>query len=354
MEQQVEKTSRFARIMIDEPLRKYLYENEITLDNYRQHESELKKRFPDEESYQAFIRAYLTNSGILSYRQFLKVPQRIDLFLHPRYIQQKPHIHDFFEIKYLLKGSGTVHIASDLIFLKESDLCLISPYVPHSSEIYSDDAVMLNIVLPAEHLKDLLPRVMSFPNPFQRFLSPDASLAADPPFLYCGTKHDSAINTLVTSMLDYYSDPKTRTISGNLMTEAALEQIFLRVLAIHLPEEKKEDQFSQDNQTLSAMTAYIREHLQNVSLSNVSELLHFSPSYTSRMIKKKTGYTFQMLLLILRMEKAAELLKKTDWPVEQIAAEVGLSGKTNFYRQFKIFYGMTPSMFRTEEETASN
>ena len=56
-----------------------------------------------------------------------------------------------------------------------------------------------------------------------------------------------------------------------------------------------------------------------------------------------------MLLLILRMEKATELLKGTNWPIDQIAAEVGLSGKTNFYRQFKNFYGMSPAMFRAEK-----
>ena len=349
MERFEQSPSRFTRIFIDEPLRKFLYENEITLDNYQQHTSELKKLFPDEAGYQAFIRAYLDNAGILSYRQFLKPPQKIDLFLHPRYIQQKPHIHDFYEIKYLLKGSGTVHIASELIFLKESDLCLISPYVPHSSEIYSDDAVMINLVLPSEHLQSLLPRVLSYSNPLERYFSADSTLSANQHFLCCSTRHDVAIEALISSMLDYYSDQKNRTVSGNLMTEAALEQVFLRILALYLPEEEKEEILSHDKQVLSSITAYIREHLQDVSLSDISELLHFSPAYTSRIIKKKTGYTFQMLLLILRMEKAAELLKKTDWPVEQIAAEVGLSGKTNFYRQFKTFYGMNPAVFRLSE-----
>ena len=53
-----------------------------------------------------------------------------------------------------------------------------------------------------------------------------------------------------------------------------------------------------------------------------------------------------MLLLILRMEQAAKLLKETDWPVDQIANEVGMSGKTNFYKQFRSFYGMSPAEFR--------
>ena len=289
MEQFEEHPSRFAQIFIDEPLRKFLYENEITSDNYQQHETALRKLFPDEEHYLEFTRAYLGNTGIISYRQFLKPPQKIDLFLHPRYIQQKPHIHDFYEIKYLLKGSGTVHIASDLIFLKESELCLISPYVPHSSEIYSDDAVMVNLVLPSEHLQHLLPRVLSYSNPLERYFSGDSSLSANQHFLCCSTRHDAAIEALISSMLDYYSDQKNRTVSGNLMTEAALEQVFLRILALYLPEEEKEKILSHDKQVLSDITAYIREHLQDVSLSDISELLHFSPAYTSRMIKKKTG-----------------------------------------------------------------
>ena len=340
--------SRFDQIFIDEPLRKFLYENEITLDNYLSHQEELKNLFPDENSYQAFLHSYLSSSGIISYRQFLKEPQKIDLFLHPRYIQQRPHIHDFYEIKYLLNGSGTVHIGSELIFLKESDLCLISPYVPHSSEIYSDDAVMVNLVLPAEHLQALLPHVMSYPNTFQRYFSSDQALSAEQRFLHCSTKQDPEISRLFRSLLDYYSKKKGRAVPGNLLTETFFEQIFLYVLSLQPTEEEKQRGRIAGEKTLETMTGYIREHLQDVSLSDIAALLHFSAPYTSRLIRKKTGYTFQMLLLILRMEKAAELLKGTNWPVDQIAAEVGLSGKTNFYRQFKNFYGMSPAMFRAE------
>ena len=342
--------SRFDQIFIDEPLRKFLYENEITLDNYLSHQEELKKLFPDENSYQTFLHAYLSSSGIISYRQFLKDPQKIDLFLHPRYIQQRPHIHDFYEIKYLLKGSGTVHIASELIFLKESDLCLISPYVPHSSEIYSDDTVMINLVLPEEHLHALLPHVMSYPNIFQQYFSSDQSLSSERRFLYCSTKQDPEICRLIQTLLDYYSDKKGRTVPGNLLTETFFEQIFLYILSLQLSEQEKQRDHIVGDQTLETMTSYIREHLQDVSLADVAAFLHFSAPYTSKLIRKKTGYTFQMLLLILRMEKAAELLKRTDWPVDQIAAEVGLSGKTNFYRQFKNLYGMSPAIFRAEEQ----
>ena len=186
--------SRFDQIFIDEPLRKFLYENEITLDNYLSHQEELKKLFPDENSYQAFLHSYLSSSGIISYRQFLK----------------------------------------------ESDLCLISPYVPHSSEIYSDDAVMVNLVLPAEHLQALLPHVMSYPNTFQRYFSSDQALSAEQRFLHCSTKQDPEISRLFRSLLDYYSKKKGRTVPGNLLTETFFEQIFLYVLSLQPTEEEKQ------------------------------------------------------------------------------------------------------------------
>ena len=338
--------SRFEKIFLDEPLRKYLYENNITAENYLSHQESLKALFPDEESFRAFIGAYLTKTGMLSYHQFLRAPQKIDLFLHPRYIQQDLHIHDFYEIKYLLQGSGTVHIASDIIFLKQSDFCLISPYVPHSSEVYTDDAIMINIVLPSEHLSSILPRVLGFSNIFRDYSSQEQAFSGDRRFLSLSTKDNPEIRQSIQSMLDYYSAPSGRSMPGYLMTEAALEQVFLRILSLQTMEKEKGENLREVHPSLDFVTGYIRDHLQNVSLADVAALLHFSEPYTSRYLKKKTGYTFQMLLLILRMEQTAKLLKETDWSVDQIAAEVGMSGRTNFYKQFRSFYGMSPAEFR--------
>ena len=148
-------------------------------------------------------------------------------------------------------------------------------------------------------------------------------------------------------MLDYYSAPSGRSVPGYLMTEAALEQVFLRILSLQPMEKEKGENLREVHPSLDFVTGYIRDHLQNVSLADVAALLHFSEPYTSRYLKKKTGYTFQMLLLILRMEQTAKLLKETDWSVDQIAAEVGMSGRTNFYKQFRSFYGMSPAEFRT-------
>lgn len=66
---------------------------------------------------------------------------------------------------------------------------------------------------------------------------------------------------------------------------------------------------------------------------HVAGALHFSAAYVSHIVKRQTDYAFQMLL-IMRMEAATRLLRQTKMPADQIAASVGLTGKTSFYGKY--------------------
>lgn len=50
----------------------------------------------------------------------------------------------------------------------------------------------------------------------------------------------------------------------------------------------------------------------------------------SKLIKQKTGYTFQELLQHKRFETAAHLLAETDLSVEEIALDVGYENQSYF------------------------
>ena len=338
-----EAEERFIKIFRDEALRKVLYENGVTPDNYLQYENQLRTFFENDAEYQDFVDSYLVQTTIISWREFMKYPQKMDLFLHPRYIQQTQHLHDFFEMKYQVAGSGTVHAGTEMLFLKEGDICLISPYVPHSSEIYSDDAVMINIVLPPDYIGDLMPRIMNCENTFRAYFLQNQNNR----YMVLETHRNPEIRTLFEEMTAYYSRTKGRSRLKELQMEADLERVFLLLLQ-QLPAENPEgyELAGIQGKTTAGLTEYMREHLKDLTLAEVAEYLHFSEPYTSRYIRKETGYTFRMILLILRMEAAAKLLRETDLTVDQIAEEVGLSGKTNFYKQFQSFYGTSPAKYR--------
>ncbi|HEX4940254.1 MAG TPA: helix-turn-helix domain-containing protein, partial [Candidatus Kapabacteria bacterium] len=63
---------------------------------------------------------------------------------------------------------------------------------------------------------------------------------------------------------------------------------------------------------------------------------------------KEENITFQSLFDSSRYRLACELLAQTGNPVEDIAAMLGYSEPTNFYRAFKTWSGLTPNEYRRQ------
>lgn len=98
---------------------------------------------------------------------------------------------------------------------------------------------------------------------------------------------------------------------------------------------------------VSEILKYIhRYYNRNISLSTLSEHLHFSSIYLSRLIKKETGYTFLEILTMLRMKEAALLLKNTPLKIQRVCESVGVKDQRYFSQVFKKYFGMTPNEMR--------
>ena len=62
------------------------------------------------------------------------------------------------------------------------------------------------------------------------------------------------------------------------------------------------------------------------------------------------GISYHQLILKLRMEKAAALIKQQSASVEAIASAVGYSTVSSFYRAFTKYFGCTPGSYQKEPE----
>src|SRR5690606_6054608 len=85
---------------------------------------------------------------------------------------------------------------------------------------------------------------------------------------------------------------------------------------------------------------------ENITLKDLAQHLSFSPSYLGFLIKEKSGYTFNELLVQLRMERACELLKQPGMKIYEISDQVGYRYVPYFSRQFKDKFGLTPLEYR--------
>lgn len=81
----------------------------------------------------------------------------------------------------------------------------------------------------------------------------------------------------------------------------------------------------------------------NLDVESMASSLSMGYSQLYRKLKSITGYRPVELMRILRLEKARELLRKSDKTVSEISYEVGFSTPAYFTRCYREKYGVTPT-----------
>ena len=84
----------------------------------------------------------------------------------------------------------------------------------------------------------------------------------------------------------------------------------------------------------------------DLSMQDICQLLHVSPSYFSLIFKRETGNTFLGFLTEHRISKAKELLLSTSLKGYQIAEQVGYVDPNYFSITFRKHCGLSPLQFR--------
>ncbi len=93
--------------------------------------------------------------------------------------------------------------------------------------------------------------------------------------------------------------------------------------------------------------AYMDDHPnEHITMKDMSDLCHLSPSYFSRLFSREVGESFINYLNRRKIERSKKLLRDSDLSVSQIAAEVGYMDISHFIQIFKRFEGVTPTVFR--------
>ncbi len=100
---------------------------------------------------------------------------------------------------------------------------------------------------------------------------------------------------------------------------------------------------------------YIRDHMvDSFTVTDIARELNFNPQYLMRAFKNKTGLSIVDYITQARMETATHILKDTKIPIKDAAFMVGYSDYAYFTRVFKKEYGMSPTEYRSREQTRPN
>ena len=106
--------------------------------------------------------------------------------------------------------------------------------------------------------------------------------------------------------------------------------------------------YIKENDIILKAKRYIGNHYENsdLTLKEVADYVELNEKYFTSKFSKETGETFISYLTSLRIEKAKDLLKTTNFKIYEIAEMVGYRNVENFNRVFKKNTGTSPAQYR--------
>lgn len=259
-----------------------------------------------------------------------------------RYTHVREHQHTFFEIMYLLNGECRNVVDGSLIEMKQGDFCIIPPQVVHTICVDSD-SVLVNILIRTSTFTEAFLPMLRGSNILADFFNEILYSGNYKKYLLFHTGSDETVLDFILQM--YQEQSQHRKHYGEIMN-GLLIALSGKLLQLHEGDVEYPASYVEKHDIVPKILGYIRKNCTTVTLADCAAHFHFNSQYLSALLKKHTNHTFSDVLKEERMHLAAELLKKTDQSVKEIALETGYQDGAYFMKVFKKYFGCTPSDFR--------
>ena len=150
--------------------------------------------------------------------------------------------------------------------------------------------------------------------------------------------------------------PVTRALDAILVAardgvdNRAVDALFQALLLLARASLEHPDQRPTNRQavaTFDAILDYLQANCGDALDRNVvAQVFGLHPGHVSRLFRQHAQTGFNETLNQLRLKKAVEHLRESQWSVADIAAACGYGSSVNFIRRFRRQYGTTPADYR--------
>ena len=281
---------------------------------------------------------------------FPNLGQKLTVLLHQWDMRALYHTLECYEFLYVYKGEFLIYLEDRATQLHEGDLCIIPPGVlqknTENTEVQHEvPPVMLKFFVPPDDIHHALNYVFFVDSPVKDYLS-DTMTKNSYPCIFVmrnQTEYGKDIAGLtVTEILRSLDTKRQNSCAACSLLSALIFSYIDSENVVYEPSKM----YYENSDTVSVMVEYICANLNSITLDELCEKFHYTPSYICRMIKDRTGMTFKELLNYKRLAFAAQELIRTDDPIKQVASVSGYQSIEYFFRIFKKRYGVTPNEYR--------
>jgi AraC-like DNA-binding protein len=244
------------------------------------------------------------------------------------------HLHADYVLTYQIRGTARSQVGSDCIFeFRRGDINLLNPGEVHTDFASTEEREWLMIGIRPEFLQSLSGTLgRSGPHFF-----PSPKLKADP-----------AIRRICESIvLEVDSQQFGR---GIVIRSLAMEFTIHVLRRMTVSNQLTGALYSEDASTcwqISKAVEYLRGNChEKFNLEQVAEAAGLSKYYLERVFKRTTGLCLSTYAMLLRIDRAKELLSRQNKPIADIALELSFSDQSHFTNAFRRFTGMSPRTYR--------
>ncbi|MCM1541189.1 MAG: helix-turn-helix domain-containing protein [Blautia sp.] len=247
------------------------------------------------------------------------------------------HMHDYFEIIFVLSGSCNLSVEDQLYRLQMDDIIAVESHTVH--ELRASDCVYVSIQMD------------------QTTLEKNFAVPLHPKF-ECNSRTSGneeafqRMRHIIALIVKNNADQRT---GYELRNWIYIYQL-MEILFTHFRVERSAALDKRNHRYASRVDEIVRiikEHYtEDLSLSRLADMVHLSSPYLSKFFLEQFGVNYLTYLTHLRLNHAVHDLVNSEKNIEEISADSGFPNSHAFTQIFRKEYNMLPSAYRRKQKQA--
>ena len=250
------------------------------------------------------------------------------------------HFHNLLEIGICREGDGNMYLDEDIYQYHDGDITFIPENFPHVTVSYGEvvnfwEYIFIDI---RSVIEEMFPNNTAFQNEAVTTISKKAFMTN----VYQSPAMAEYINAIIR-------ETREHKIYCQRTVKLLVQGIVIELLRRYdeLPEEDNNIVKGTNMSQIATALDYMNKHYsESIKAGELSELCNMSETHFRRLFESYINMPPMEYLNLIRVQKACELMKKTNEPMELIAQKCGFTTQSTFNRNFRKFLDTSPYQWK--------
>lgn len=250
-------------------------------------------------------------------------------------VREDFHQHLEYELIYIIDGTIDIEINHKIYRVSNDTLILIANLDNHAvhqiSANYDRCYIMLNTSVTDTFIRNpfLLNMLKNHTDGFQHCIDV------------------SAIRETVRDIFKRLLAYQPAEMLENELIASYISELLIHVSRLN-PQQFKYETSAWKNRILNIQTYLDTHYREKVRISDICQKFYISNSCLAHQFNELTGSSPKQYLTMVRLKSASIEIHNSERSINEIAMNCGFSDINNFIKQFKRYYGCSPSQLRSK------